>query len=103
MFFHDIFPIRCSRHTDKPATDHGEVSPGPVRAVQPRDRPRRARRGDQQEAVARDHQRSSAALVYYIGSFHLADTVSFTYISDVDRKILRDKVSYSFSQTSHVK
>lgn len=66
----------CCRDADQPTADHGQVRPGPVRAVQPGDPARRPSRRHQQEAVAGDHQGVAPTLFHHVSGLHAPDTVS---------------------------
>lgn len=70
---------RHSRNPNQPAPDHGQIGAGPVRAVQPGDRPRRTGGRDQQETLAGDHQGTASAVEHYQRGLHAEDTVSFVY------------------------
>ena len=64
------------RHTGEPYPDHGKADAGPVRAVPSGRVQGRTGRGDQQEAVERDHQGTQPALLYHQRSLHPPHPVS---------------------------
>ena len=64
-----------SRYAYKPPAHHGQASFGSVRALQSSHGSRGPRGGDQQEAMARDHQGSKPAKFHNFSCIHFKNTV----------------------------
>ena len=65
-----------SRYADQPFANHGEAGFGPLRVVQSSHRSWRPGGGDQQETLARSHQRIGTAILNHISCIHPQNTVS---------------------------
>ena len=69
------------RNSNQQAAHYGEASSWPVRVVQPGGGEGGPGGGDQQEAVAGDHQGSGSTILHHLRCIHSQNTVSRTLIN----------------------